>query len=222
MDRYDELTAPRFSLKDVEVHEKSRLFQRHFALDLYRVSYKKFNGSTTRILDRIIFERDADAVAILPYDPVSEEVVLIEQFRPGALKDPVSPWLIEIVAGMIDEGETEIQAAVRELQEESGLSVTADDLHYINAVYPSPGGASERVTLFVGKIRADHLLDHGGLATEDEDIRVFKLPVKKAFELCQNGRINNAAALLALQHLQINYEAIRAKFLASGEQAPQA
>ena len=111
---------------------------------------------------------------------------------------------------------------MRELQEESGLSVTADDLHYINAVYPSPGGASERVTLYVGKIRADHLLDHGGLAVEEEDIRVFKLPVKKAFELCQNGRINNAAALLALQHLQINYEAIRAKFLASGEQAPQA
>ena len=204
MDRFDELVAPRFTLKDVEVHEKTRLFQRHFALDLYRVSYKKFNGATTRILDRIIFERDADAVAILPYDPVSEEVVLIEQFRPGALKDP----------GMIDEGETELQAAVRELQEESGLSIAPDDLHYINAVYPSPGGASERVTLYVGKIRADHLLDHGGLASEEEDIRIFKLPVKKAFELCQNGRINNAAALLALQHLQINYDAIRAKFLA--------
>lgn len=213
MDRFDELVAPRFSIKDVTVHEKSRLYQRHFALDLYRVSYKKFNGGTTRILDRIIFERDMDAVAILPFDPVSEEVVLIEQFRPGALKDPVSPWLIEIVAGMIDEGESELEAAVRELQEESGLVIKPEDLHYINAVYPSPGGCSERVTLYVGKIKADHLLSHGGLDSENEDIRVFKIPAKKAFEYCKTGRINNAAALLALQHLQINYDEIRSSFL---------
>ena len=213
MDRFDELAAPRFNINDVVIHEKERVFQKHFAVDLYRVSYKKFNGGTTRILDREIFERDADAVAILPFDPVSEEVVLIEQFRPGALKDKVSPWLIEIVAGMIDQGETELQAAVRELQEESGLAVTEQDLHYINAVYPSPGGCSEKVTLYVGKITASHLLSHGGVEEESEDIRIFKVPAKKAFEFCKTGRINNAAALIALQYLEINYDKVRQLFL---------
>lgn len=217
MDRFDELIAPRFSIKDVVIHEKTRVFEKHFAVDLYRVSYKKFNGHTTRILDREIFERSTDAVAILPFDPVSEEVVLIEQFRPGALKDPVSPWLVEIVAGMIDVGESELDAAVRELQEESGIVIKPEDLHYINAVYPSPGGCSERVTLYIGKIRADHILAHGGLDAEDEDIRIFKMPAKYAFEYCRNGRINNAAALMALQHLQLYYDEIRASFL---NQAP--
>ena len=219
MDRFDELVAPRFTIRDVVIHEKKRLFERHFALDLYRVSYKKFNGGTTKILDREIFERSTDAVAILPFDPVSEEVVLIEQFRPGALKDTVSPWLIEIVAGMIDEGESELEAAVRELQEESGLTITPKDLHYINAVYPSPGGCSERVTLFVGKITASHLLSHGGLESENEDIRVFKLPARKAFEYCKSGRINNAAALMALQHLQLYYDEVRNPFLAHDSSA---
>lgn len=213
MDRFDELAAPRFTINDVKIHEKKRLCDSHFALDLYRVSYKKFNGDTTKILDREIFERHTDAVAILPFDPVTEEVVLIEQFRPGALKDKVSPWLIEVVAGMIDKKETEIEAAMRELKEESGLSVTKDDLHYINDVYPSPGGCSERVTLYVGKIKADHILQLAGVDAESEDIRVFKVPAKKAFEFCAKGRINNAAALITLQYLQLNYDEIRNKFL---------
>lgn len=218
MDRFDEMVEPRFSLKDVTIHEKKRVYDNHFALDVYRVSYKKFNGHTTRILDRIIFERKTDAVAILPFDPVTEEVVLIEQFRPGALKDPVSPWLIEVVAGMIDDGETEIEAAMRELQEESGIAVRPQDLHYINAVYPSPGGCSERVTLYIGRIEAAHLLSLGGLADEDEDIRIFKVPVKKAFEFCKSGRINNAAALMTLQYLQIYYDEVRSAFLEAAKQ----
>ena len=213
MDRFDELAQPRFTIKDVVIHDKTRAWEQHFAMDVYKVSYTKFNGGTTKILVREIFERHTDAVAILPYDPVTEEVVLIEQFRPGALKDPISPWLIEIVAGMIDPGESELEAAVRELKEESGLDIKPQDLHYINAVYPSPGGCSEKVTLYVGKISADHLLAQGGLDSEGEDIRIFKVPATKAFEFCQNGRICNAAALMAIQHLQLHYEEIRKSFL---------
>lgn len=212
MDQYDELVKPRFNRQDVTIHEYKRLFEKHFALDLYRVSYKKYDGGETRILDREIFERHTDAVAILPFDPHTQEVVLIEQFRPGALKDKVSPWLIEVVAGMIDPGESEINAAIRELKEESGLEITEQDLHYINAVYPSPGGCSERVTLYIGKVNADHLVNHGGLDEEGEDIRIFKLPAKKAFEYCKSGRINNAAALMTLQYLQLYYDEIMQAF----------
>lgn len=214
MGQYDELVAPRYTKADVTVHKYQRLYKKHFALDQYDVSYKQFDGSEGNVLPREIFERDADAVAILPFDPNTQEVVLIEQFRPGALKDPVSPWLIEIVAGMIDEGETELQAAVRELKEESGIEVKPEDLHYINAVYPSPGGCSERVTLYVGKVNADHLLNKGGLDNENEDIRIFKLPAKEAFKYCDSGRICNAAALIGLMYLQNHYDEILAKFKA--------
>lgn len=212
MDQYEELIAPRYTKQDVTVHKYQRLYKKHFALDEYDVSYKQFDGSMGKVLHREIFERDADAVAILPFDPETQEVVLIEQFRPGALKDPVSPWLIEIVAGMIDEGETVLQAAVRELKEESGIEVVPDDLHYINAVYPSPGGCSERVTLYIGKVHADHLLNKGGLDNENEDIRIFKIPAQEAFKYCDNGRICNAAALMGLMYLRIHYDEIMAKF----------
>lgn len=206
------LTAVRFTAADVTVHEYKRLYKKHFALDEYTVSYPHFDGSHSKVMLREIFERDADAVAVLPFDPVSEEVVLIEQFRPGALKDPVSPWMIEVVAGMIDEGESEIDAAVRELKEESGLDITSEDLHYINAVYPSPGGCSERVSIYVGRVSAQHLLSRGGLECENEDIRIFSLPAASAFELCDNGRICNAAALISLNYLRIHYDEILKKF----------
>lgn len=212
MDQYEELIAPRYTKADVTVHKYQRLYKSHFALDEYEVSYKQFDGSTSKVLRRELFERDAEAVAILPFDPNTQEVVLIEQFRPGALNDPVSPWLIEIVAGMIDKGETELQAAVRELKEESGIEVQPEDLHYINAVYPSPGGCSERVTLYIGKVHADNLLNKGGLDNENEDIRIFKLPAKEAFKYCDNGRICNGAALMGLMYLQIHYDEILAKF----------
>lgn len=213
MDQYDELIAPRYTAKDVTVHNYQRLFKSHFALDLYDVSYKQFDGSTSKILHREIFERDAEAVAILPFDPVTQEVVLIEQFRPGSLKDPVSPWLIEIVAGMIDKGETEIQAAVRELKEEAGLEITPDNLHYVNAVYPSPGGCSEKVTIYIGNVNAQNLLSKGGLDNECEDLRLFKMPAKEVFKYCENGRICNAMTLIGLMHLRIHYDEILAKFL---------
>ncbi len=204
---------PRLSLKDVTIHEKKRVYQGHFAMDLYQVSYKRYDGGETPILAREIFERDMDAVAILPYDPVTDEIVFIEQFRPGALKDPVSPWIIEVVAGMIDEGETELEAACRELKEESGLTVAPEDLVYVNAVYPSPGGASERVTIYIARTDASHLIRPGGLDNENEDIRVFKAGCAEAFAMCANGRICNGATLVAVLNLQIHHDKIRQAFL---------
>ena len=105
MSESDNLFAPRFSIKDVTIHKKERVYKQFFAMDRYEVSYKQFSGGETKVLVREIFERDADAVAVLVWDEKTDEVALIEQFRPGALKDAQSPWLIEIVAGIIDKGE---------------------------------------------------------------------------------------------------------------------
>ena len=209
----DKVVAPSFTKDDVTIHEKQRLFQKRFAVDQYIVSYKKFSGGTTKKLVREIFERDANAVAILPYDPITDEVILIEQFRPGALLDPISPWLLEIVAGMIDEGESEIEAAKRELSEESGLIVSDSDLYLLNRVYPSPGGTSELVTIFCGKIDSHKITGHGGLDCEDEDIRVFKIKADEAFLLCDNGRICNCATLVGLMNLRIHKDKIKEHFL---------
>ena len=100
--------------------------------------------------------------------------------------------------------ETEIEAAKRELKEEAGLEVPEENFHYINAVYPSPGGVSERLTLYVALVDASHIGNHGGLAIENEDLRIFKVKSEEAFELVRTGRINNAAALIGLMHLQLN------------------
>lgn len=197
-------SQPQFTLKDVTVHKKERVFQGFFAIDHYDISYKMYSGKTTPILKREIFERDHDAVAILPYDKKTDEIVLIEQFRPGALKDPVSPWLIEIVAGMIDDGETEEEACIRELQEEAKITITKENLHLVNRVYPSPGGASERVSIFIADVDSSHLSSFGGLEIEHEDIRIFKVKAQEAFDLVKSMRICNCASLVALNYLQLN------------------
>lgn len=208
-DQKEVLYPPRFTLKDVTIHEKKRLYKKHFALDEYTVSYPTFTGGHTPKLLREIFERDADAVAILPYDPVTDEIVLIEQFRPGALKDPLTPWLFEIVAGMIDGAESELEAAKRELKEESGLTVADEDFHYVNRVYPSPGGVSECVTIYIATVDASHIGTHGGLESENEDLRIFKVKAQEAFEMVRTGRINNAAALIGIMSLELRYDEFR-------------
>lgn len=209
MDGSENLFAPKFRLSDVEIKSKKRVYQGFFGMDRYEMTYPRFDGKQQKVLVREIFERDHDAVAILPYDPATDEVQLIEQFRPGALSDPDSPWLIEVVAGMIDDGETPEQAAVRELNEEAGLKIAAGDLIRICAQYPSPGGASECTTLYLAKTDLSKLEKHGGVEDESEDIRVFKVRAEDAFRECENGRIHNAAALITLMYLRLHHAELR-------------
>lgn len=210
MTEADKLFAPRFTRKDVEIVRKERVFKQFFAIDHYDVSYRKFDGGKTRILAREVFNRDANAVVILPYDPVTDEVLLIEQFRPGALEDPVSPWLIEVIAGMIDEGETPVEAAIREMGEEAHLKIDRDCLHFITSEYPSPGGTNEKVDVFIAKVDLGNIVSHGGLEEEAEDLRVFKCPASEAFRQIEKGRICNAAALIALFYLQLHHQELKA------------
>ena len=212
MNDYDNLFKARFTLKDVTIHNKERVYKHFFAIDDYTLSYKRYDGSESRTFVREIFERDANAVAILCYDKNTDEIALIEQFRPGALNDPVSPWLIEIVAGMIDKGGSEVQAAIREVKEEIGVSLTQKQLVRVTAQYPTPGGASELTTLFIADTDLKELEKHGGLDTEGEDIRVFKAPLKAAYENVLNGRIHNSVAIIGIQHMMLEKDKVLQAF----------
>ena len=124
----------------IEVLEKIPAYRGYFRVDSYRLRHRRFDGGWTPVLEREVFER-GHAAALLPYDPRRDEVVLIEQFRVGALAAGLDPWLIEIVAGIIEPGEAADEVARRETHEETGLNVGR--IERIAEVFVSPGGASE-------------------------------------------------------------------------------
>lgn len=191
---------------DVEIIARETLYSGFFSLDLYRFRHRLFNGEMSTEVRREILERGHAAV-LLPYDPVRDEVVLIEQIRIAAYDTSPSPWLLELVAGMIEEGESVEDVARREAVEEAGLDVgrTKPVISYL----ASPGGTSERLSILVGEVDASTAEGLHGLADENEDIRVHVVSREQAYQLVEEGIIDNAASVIALQWLQLHYEKLR-------------
>ncbi|EPF13829.1 MULTISPECIES: ADP-ribose diphosphatase [Cedecea] len=195
-----------FAKKDVEIIARETLYRGFFSLDLYRFRHRLFNGEMSGEVKREIFERGHAAV-LLPYDPVRDEVVLVEQIRIAAYDSSESPWLLEMIAGMIEEGESVEDVARREAVEEAGLVVgrTKPVLSYL----ASPGGTSERLSILVGEVDASLAEGIHGLAEENEDIRVHVVSREQAYQCVEEGSIDNAASVIALQWLQLHYEQLR-------------
>jgi ADP-ribose pyrophosphatase len=195
---------------DVEILDRRTAYQGIFRLDLYRVRHRLHDGGWSRPLVREIFERGHGA-ALLPYDPVADAVVLIEQFRIGALLGGLPPWQIEIPAGIIDAGEAAGAVARREAQEEAGCSV--DRLEAIGRFALSPGAVTETVALFCGRVDSRGLSGTiHGLAAEAEDIKVQVRPFDEAIGLVGSGGIVNAISVIALQWLALHREALRRRW----------
>ena len=190
----------------VEVREKTTPFKGYFQVDRYRLRHRKFDGGWTDEMTREIFER-GHAAAVLLFDPERDAVVLIEQFRPGAYAAGVDPWLIEIVAGIIEEGETPEGVVRREAVEEAGCTVS--ELHPIGCFLATPGGSSETVALFCGRTDSRGAGGIHGLDHEHEDIRVLALSRQEALERLAAGGITNMPAVVALQWLALNYTELR-------------
>lgn len=186
---------------DVEIIERKTAFQGHFRVDRYHLRFRMYDGGWSPAIHREIFER-GHAVALLLYDPVRDEVGLCEQFRPGAYAAGWSPWLVEIPAGIIDEGQTPEQVAIREAREETGIEIS--DPHPICRYLVTPGGGSETMQIFAARIDAGKLSGVHGLAEEAEDIRVFALPAERAFAWIDEGRICNSMTIIALQWLALH------------------
>lgn len=181
-----------------------------FRVNVSRLRYERFNGALSETVTRINFER-GDSVAVLLTDRESDVVYLVKQFRypvyAGLAKKPgfrsSDAWTLEIVAGVIEEGESDIAIARKELREEAGFSLSSD-LEHLISVYPSPGGSSEVIHVYLGYVTRDERVARGGgIESEGEDIEVAEMPLTEAMEMISSGRIRDAKTVIALQHLAL-------------------
>lgn len=201
---------PEFASKDVDIVERQVLHQGYFRMARYHLRHRLFAGGWSEEISRELFEQK-HAVGVLLYDPDLAEVVLVEQFRVGALMDEQSPWLVEIVAGAAKPEEDLMDVARREAMEEAGLEIL--DLIPVSNYWVSPGITSERIIIYCGKVDAREAGGLHGLAHEHEDIRVRSVAIAEAFAGVREGVIRNAAAIIALQWLELNLQKLNEAWL---------
>lgn len=192
-----------FGTKDVEIVSQETVFDGFFKMVKMRFRHKLFAGGWGPEIEREILER-GDAVAVLPYDPVTDEFIFIEQIRIGALRGSQTPWLLECVAGMIDKQESPEEVAQREAQEEAGVEIT--QLYHACSYLSSPGGTSERMQVYIGETDVSQAGGIHGLEDENEDILVHRVSLMQAQEWLEQGKIDNAATVIALQWFLLNKE----------------
>ncbi|MDF7667161.1 ADP-ribose diphosphatase [Orbaceae bacterium ESL0727] len=196
-----------FGKNDVFNLTKRVLYKGFFTLLSYQFQYRKFDGSISETVTREILER-GNAVVLLAYDANRDKVVLIEQIRIAAIETQESPWLLELIAGMIDhENESIEDVARREAMEEAGITINR--CKPIISYLASPGGLTEKLHILVGEVDASTANGIHGLAEENEDIKVHVVSREQAYEWVTNGLINNAASIIALQWLQLHYRTLQ-------------
>ncbi|HDR1021071.1 TPA: ADP-ribose diphosphatase [Pasteurella multocida] len=197
-----------FSQQDIEILKEETLYKGFFKLKRVHFKHKLFAGGESGVVTRELLVKGA-ASAVIAYDPIKDAVILVEQVRIGAYQpqSSQSPWLLELIAGMVEEGEKPEEVALRESEEEAGVQVT--DLQHCLSVWDSPGGVIERIHLFVGKVDSTQAKGIHGLAEENEDIRVHVVSREKAYQWVNEGKIDNGIAVLGLQWLQLNYRSLQ-------------
>ena len=195
----------------VEVIDKRTVFEGHFRIERYHLRHTLHAGGMSETLSRELFER-GQVAAVLPVDPVRDEVILIEQFSIGPYAVGWDPWLLEGVAGIIEDEESPEDVARRETLEEAGCEII--DLVPVMRYISSPGACSETVALYCGRVDTSAAGGVHGLADEGEDIKVMVYPVAKAIGLLDSGRIVNAKTIIALQWLALNYTDLKRRWLA--------
>jgi ADP-ribose pyrophosphatase len=194
----------------VECQKTEVLADRHFRYELLTLRTATFAGGMSRPFQREAL-RSGKAVVVLLYDPAAEQLVLIEQFRIGAyLNHLPSPWILECVAGMVDEGETTEAAGRREAKEETGCEVKR--MEYAGAYLSSPGLADELVTIYLGEVDAARAGGVHGHPAEGEDIRTVILTVEEALAAADHGAVVNVMAQVALLWFARHREALRRRW----------
>lgn len=193
--------------KQFTIIDETTPYQGFFSLKKIELKHTLFNGGWSKPITRELLYR-GNCVAVLLYDPLRDEVVIIEQFRIGAMQLKEQAWLLEIVAGAIEPGETAEDVAYRESVEEAGCEI--QELVKINDFFTSPGGTSELLSLFYGRVDATNIGGIHGLDEENEDIIVTTMKFDAVYQLLLEGKILSAIPIIAIQWLYINREKLRA------------
>jgi ADP-ribose pyrophosphatase len=197
---------PQFTSDDVEIVRREELYKRFFRVEKIFLRHKLFEGGWGKEIGRELFIR-GNAVAVVLYDPKLDQIAMVEQFRIGAMDEPNGPWLFEVVAGMIEQGESPEEVARRELLEEANISPYA--MEYICNYLSSPGGTDEKLHLFCGLCDLSTAGGVYGVPDEGEDIRVHVFAAEDVLGSLYSGAFNNAAAIICLQWLQMNRDRLR-------------
>jgi len=192
--------APLPAHPDLTIETTQRVWDGRFPLDVVRFRQRRFDGTLSGQRTWELWRRGR-AAALLPYDPIADAVVLIEQFRLPALAAGLDPVLVEIPAGLVDGPDSAEATARRETQEEAGLAV--DRVESIGKIMLTPGGTDELCALFIGRVRvpatdAAGIAGTAGLAVENEDIRIRVWPAEEAIEAALAGRFPNVVTMVAL------------------------
>ena len=186
-----------------KIIDKKNLYDGFFKMNEVTLKYRKYDGNWSNNIKRELFG-GAQVAAVLPYDPISKEIILIQQFRPGTISKDIDHYLDEIVAGIIDEGESPEIAAKRECLEETGCEVKR--LIPIQGYFPAPGSSESFYHLFVGKVIAPEKEIIKGLETENEDILVKSYSYEEVRKKIEKKEILNGVTLVALQWFFLNIE----------------
>ena len=198
-----------FDDDDVDLASKTTVFQGFYRVDRYDVRYRRFDGDWSPEIRREVFER-GHVVAVVLYDPAIERLVMIEQFRPGALAAGWHPWLVEIVAGGVEDGESAADVARREALEEADCRVL--DLVPMCRFLAIPAACSETTEMFCGLVDASGVGGLHGLDSEGEDIRATAVPVEQAMDWLDSGAIVNARTIIGLQWFRTHRAAYRERW----------
>ena len=184
----------RFGAADVDIEAREPSYNGYFSLETLTLRHRLFEGGWSAPMRRELFQR-GDAIGVLPWDPVTDQLVMIEQFRVGAIRGSDSPWMLELIAGIVEPGEADSTVAYREAQEEAGCELGR--LEPIATFYPSAGACSEQIRLFIGEVTHAQPGTIQGLDTEHEDILVHTIAREQALLMMDRNEINNGHTLIA-------------------------
>lgn len=185
----------------VEIEKVNRVFNDFFKIDEAYLKFEKFNGEMSETVRRLNFNR-GDAVACIVYNSDSKRVILVNQFKyPASIKG--TGWILETVAGMIEDGESPEESLKREIVEEIGYD--PKNIKFISKFYVSPGGTSERIFLYFVEVdNSTRVSDGGGLQAEHEDIQLVELGIEEACNMLDEGAIEDAKTIIAINWLKHN------------------
>lgn len=203
---------PTYQHSDVEIQKDEVVYNGFFKMNKRVLRHRKFNGEWSEYMTREMMVR-SDAICVLLFDPQLDKLLMIEQFRP-CLPEHESPWLLEVVAGMVEEGEADDEVARREVLEEAGVEVKR--LEYMFRFVPSPGGLVEHLRMYAGEIDASQVDLEAtlGLDEEHEDIKLHLFDSADVMPLLEQ-EIVNASAIMALQWFALNGQKLKQKWLTS-------